>query len=449
MWNINSISKSFFFEDWDISGYFEMVLDRCWNLHGIFLREYGAAGSWIFWGLVFFLSVICFIYMKLLFEAVKKSDRVLNQEIEEECYETEQEEVYRQEEQNLSEQETFDEPTVSDDEHEIVEQSIPNLNQDIIIIDEEQLEMEKKLSAEIVQTSKVSDDYRNLHDVLYKQSKKNNEKESAKQTTVPSVENDVWNLDQAIGVVVNMVAHNVSDKKIAQSIYFLNKGADDAEEIIQLVKSVKNFISYCNTGKFDQLPGRENLPLCSDALYALTQGDNNRCIELMEALLNTQVALAQRQKGLSKELSYALAADYACTTGTLANLSNYELAINSFELALDLAPKNVNALSRCADLYLQDNNLAKAAETYQQVLNLADDVIYPEQKANANLKLAQYYKNSGKMFKADEMEREGRKFYEEHGVKSPLSDKEKETLQVLLSDQAQKMPDYIKTVLKM
>lgn len=450
MFNISNISKSFFLQDWDISGYFAMLSDRFWRLHSIFLREYGESGNWIFWGLIFFLCVIFCVYGKLLFEALKKSDEVLNQEIEEEYYEDAQEEELENEKLLPTPEIIEKEPEVNYEE-ENNEQNIPNLNQEIINIDEEQIEMEKKLSAEIVQTSKVSDDYLNLRNVLYKQSKDNNEKSKAAEKPEVEVisENNVWELDQTIGVIVNMCAHNVSDKKIAQSIYFLNKGVDDVEEIIQLVRAVKNFIAYCNTGKFDQLPGRENLPLCSDALYALAFGDNNRCMELMEALMNTQVALAQRQKGLSKELAYALAADYACTTGTLANLSNYELAINSFELALDLAPKNVNALSRCADLYLQDNNAAKAAETYQQVLNLADDVIYPEQKANANLKLAQYYRNSGKMFKADEMEREGRKFFEEYGIKSPLSDKEKETLKILISEQDKKMPDYIKAVLKM
>lgn len=450
MWNISNISKSFFLEDWNISEYFEMIRDRFGRLHGVFLREYGASGNWIFWGLIFFISVIFFIYIKQISGILKKSNQLLDEEIEEEeCYEDEQSDLYKEEE--IPQTQISESENETDYEEEYNEQNASNLDQDIANVNEEQIEMEKKLSAEIVQTSKVSDDYLNLRDVLYKQSKNNGEKvnNTIEKSVKLSAENDVWELDGLVGVIINMIAHNVSDKKIAQSVYFLNKGVDDAEEIIQLVKAVKSFITYCNTGKFNQLPGRENLPLCSDALYSLAGGDNNRCMELMEALLNTQVALAQRQKGLSKELSYALAAEYACTTGSLANLSNYELAINSFELALDLAPKNVNALSRCADLYLQDNNAAKASEVYQQVLSLADDVLYAEQKANANLKLAQYYRNSGKMFKADEMEREGRKFYEEYGIKNPLSDKEKDTLQILLSDQDEKMPDYVKVVLKM
>ena len=287
--------------------------------------------------------------------------------------------------------------------------------------------------------------------MLYKQSKANSEGKTisfdkAGQQEKPDTDN-VWDLDQLVGVIINMLAHQVSDKKIAQTVYFLNKGADDPEEIMQLVRSIKNFIGYCNTGKFAQLPKSLSLPDCYDAVYSLALGDNKSCMELMEALLNAQVGVAQRQKGLSKELSYALAADYACTMGTLANLNNYELAINSFELALDLAPKNVNALSRAADLYLQDNNSAKAAEIYQQVLNLADNVIYPEQKANANVKLAQYYKTSGKMFKADEMEKEGRKFFDESGIRNPLSDAEKKTLQILLAEQNEKLGEYIKNLL--
>lgn len=453
MWNITDIKRSFFLEDWDISGYFDMVSDRFWFFHDIFLREYGVKGDWIFWGLIFFLGVIICIYIKLLIDILRRTEKVTKMEIQEEEEAEREEEL---EEEHLEEAETSEvieedtengTTTIADVPEEHPAESIME------DIDEEREEMEKKLSAEIVRTSKISDDYLNLKEVLYKQSKTNNDKQQDKEDddnreNIKLTEADVWELWQLTGVVVNMLAHGVSDKKIAQTVYFLNKGVDDAEEVLQLIKAIKSFIGYCNTAKFDELPGRENLPLCSDALYALAQGNNNLCMELMESLLNTQVILAQRQRGLSKDLSYALAADYACTMGTLANLSNYELAINSFELATELAPKNVNALSRCADLYWQDNNIAKAAETYQQVLNLADDVIYPEQKANANLKMAQYFRTAGKMFKADEMEKSGRNFFEEYGLRSPLSDKEKETLSILLEEQTENLGEYVEKLLK-
>ena len=78
---------------------------------------------------------------------------------------------------------------------------------------------------------------------------------------------------------------------------------------------------------------------------------------------------------------------------------------------------------------------------------MADDVIYPEQKANANLKLAQYYRTSGKMFKADEMEKDGRKFFDDYGISVPLSDAEKKTLQVLLDEQDEKIADFVDNLL--
>ena len=453
MWKMTEISKSFFLEDWDIGSYFDMLKERFWGLRDIFLREYGSAGDWFFWGLFFFLGVILCIYIKSLSDMLKKSDEALNEEIEQENEEYTQDlEEYEDNDETQTEYENDEKNDGTGAEVMVInddgDYSLSESQQ--TDIDEEE-EMEKRLSAEIVKTSKISDDYLNLKDVLYKQSKANSEGKTisfdkAGQQEKPDTDN-VWDLDQLVGVIINMLAHQVSDKKIAQTVYFLNKGADDPEEIMQLVRSIKNFIGYCNTGKFAQLPKHLSLPDCYDAVYSLALGDNKACMELMEALLNAQVAVAQRQKGLSKELSYALAADYACTMGTLANLNNYELAINSFELALDLAPKNVNALSRAADLYLQDNNSAKAAEIYQQVLNLADDVIYPEQKANANVKLAQYYKNSGKMFKADEMEKDGRKFFDASGIRNPLSDAEKKTLQILLAEQNDKLGEYIKNLL--
>ena len=452
---ITDIKKSFFFDDWDVGGYFDMINDRFWFFHDIFLREYGAKGEWIFWGLIFFLGAIICIYVKLLADILHRSEKNEQNQTQ---YEENAEDDEENENLSVDEVDELADETENDEITATVadapeKQKAEIVEQNVYYNDEEDEEMEKRLSAEIVKTSKISDDYLNLKNVLYKQSKENNEPQTSENKEENNknselTENDVWELWQLTGVIINMLAHSVSDKKIAQTAYFLNKGVEPAEEIIQLVKALKNFVGYCNTAKFDELPGRENLPLCSEALYALAEGDNSFCMELMESLLNTQVVLAQRQRGLSKDLSYALAADYACTMGTLANLSNYELAINSFELATELAPKNVNALSRCADLYWQDNNIAKAAELYQSVLNLADDVIYPEQKANANLKMAQYYKTAGKMFKADEMEKSGRVFFEDYGIKSPLSDKEKETLQFLLKEQTKKMGEYVKKLLK-
>ncbi len=472
VWKIANISNSFLFEDWNISEYFIMLKRRLLHFREIFLREYGDAGDWYFWGLIFFLIVIFIIYVRLFSETFKRAENI----IEEENDDTDTDEPFEEElpDNNIQQinqttetplyEETNQQYNADNMSANIVEEDAPsakeyvqtNIQQNYEQGEETQTdddvkekeEMDKKISADIVQASKISDDYLNLKNVLYKQSKDNMENSgNSKTSTQIKTQDKIWDLDQTVGIIINMLAHMVSDKKIAQSIHFLNKGADDDEEIIQLIKAIKNFIGYYNTGKFAQLPNIKNLPVCADALFALAAGNTKPCMELMEALLNAQVVLAQRQKGLSKELSYALAAEYACTMGTIANLDNYELAINSFELALDLAPKNVNALSRVADLYWQDNNQAKAADVYQQVLSLADDVIYPEQKANANLKLAQYYRVSGKMFKADEMEKEGRKFFENYGIKNPLSEAEKKTLQILLDEQDEKLSEYIEKLL--
>ena len=462
MLKISDISKSFFLEDWDIYGYFDMLKDRFFRVHDIFLREYGSAGQYLFWGLVFFLAVILCIYIKLLSDMLKRSDKAQEEDSDEEYVdEHDSEEVSKAVSEADSEADADiiveEQPQVvsenAEQQADLFDLTAENYGESVAEdnenIDEEE-EMEKKLSVDIVQKSKVSDDYLNLKDVLYKQSKDNNSSQKTEQKTKSSAilkQDSVWDLDQTVGIIINMLAHRVSDKKIAQSIHYLNKGADDPEEIIQLIKAIKNFVGYCNTAKFDALPNRKSLPENKEVLLALAERDNKPCMELMELLLNAQIALAQRQSGLSKELSYALAADYACTMGTLANISNYELAITSFELALDMAPKNVSALSRCADMYWQDNNAAKAVELYQQVLNLADDVIYPEQKANANLKLAQYYRTSGKMFKADEMEKDGRKFFDDYGISVPLSDAEKKTSQVLLDEQGEKMADFVDNLL--
>ena len=81
---LTDIKKSFFFDDWDIGGYFDMISDRFWFFHDIFLREYGAKGDWIFWGLIFFLGAIICIYIKLLADILRKTEKVTEIEAQEE-----------------------------------------------------------------------------------------------------------------------------------------------------------------------------------------------------------------------------------------------------------------------------------------------------------------------------------------------------------------------------
>lgn len=81
-------------------------------------------------------------------------------------------------------------------------------------------------------------------------------------------------------------------------------------------------------------------------------------------------------------------------------MSDPHLATGSFELAVELSPQNVNAWSRLADMYHLLESHQKAMWAYQQVLEMADEELSPQQIANANKILSQYYYAQGNSLQA-------------------------------------------------
>ena len=151
----------------------------------------------------------------------------------------------------------------------------------------------------------------------------------------------------------------------------------------------------------------------------------------MENLIKQQIDKADTQNGLVKELTYAQAASYACIFGTIAGTNNSELAQNSFELALELAPQNTNAWSRCGDIYWQQGNFDKAVYAYQTVVENGDNVLYAPQIANAQHKLALYYADNGKNNTAMDLEQNSINYYQNSGITTSLSEQENQTLQYI------------------
>ncbi|MBQ2810961.1 MAG: hypothetical protein IJF12_02205 [Alphaproteobacteria bacterium] len=154
---------------------------------------------------------------------------------------------------------------------------------------------------------------------------------------------------------------------------------------------MKNFISLSNNGKFANLPDAAYLPTPEEALYNLAEGDSSYCLAMLEALMNSNIDKGHNVKMVQKrDIAFMEASNYACTFGTLASLSDKHLAVSSFELAIELSPKNVNAWSRVADMYASSSFDSKAIWAYQNVINTGDEDIYPHQVANAYMQMAKF-----------------------------------------------------------
>ena len=256
------------------------------------------------------------------------------------------------------------------------------------------------------------------------------------------------NINELISLIINMLSREVSAEKIAQAVYYRNQGQTEKEEILQTISAVRDFISLCNTGKFDNLPARQELPTNEEAVLAWANGDNSYCLSLLENLIKQQIDNAETKEGLVKELSYAQAASYACIFGTIAGINNSELAQNSFELALELAPQNTNAWSRCGDIYWQQGSYNKAVYAYQTVAENGDENLYAPQIANARHKLALYYAENGKPDAAMTLEQDSINYYQNSGITTALSSKENEVLSFIAENQQQNLRPAVSKLLQ-
>ena len=68
MIKITETAKYFFDQNWNFGEYFQMLKTRFLHTHDMFAKEFGSNGEWLFWGFLFFLVLIAFIYIKSLKE---------------------------------------------------------------------------------------------------------------------------------------------------------------------------------------------------------------------------------------------------------------------------------------------------------------------------------------------------------------------------------------------
>ena len=308
-------------------------------------------------------------------------------------------------------------------------------------------EKEQELSRDLVLSSATTDDILRLKDHLKYQAKQNqdirldwdknidNIQEELDNTTSLNYQRPQESMKDLIGLIINMLSREVTPQKIAQAVYYRNQGEKNTEEILQTISAVRDFVTLCNTGKFNSLPARSELPSNNEALYNWAQGDNSLCLLLLENLIKQQIDTADTKSGLPQDLIYAQAASYSCLFGTIAMENNLELAQNSFELALELAPQSINAWSRCGDVYWQQKDYKNAVYAYQNVADNGDKILYAPQIANARHKLAEYHTDSGNTDTAAKLEKDSQSYYDEIGITKALSDKENESLNFIAENQ--------------
>lgn len=250
------------------------------------------------------------------------------------------------------------------------------------------------------------------------------------------------------GLIINMIGRNIDEGKIAQTIKYKCDENSTEEEIIQFVEAIKSFISISNNDKFAHLPDAELLPTPEEALYDLATGKPDNCLALLQALINYNIDKCDQIKGSAKrDIAFLEASNYACIFGSIACLNDPILAANSFELAIELSPKNVNAWSRAADMYGLSDSDARAIWAYNNVLNIGNEDVYPHQMANANKQLSQYYDKQGDSIKARSLSNYSNAYYARIGINQDLTGKEQEIIGMIESKQEEELPETVSKLL--
>lgn len=324
--------------------------------------------------------------------------------------------------------------------------------------EKEQLEKERELSADLVRASQETDDILNLKkgygELKEKMLKHARDENIRLQKTVQEIQpaaaqNDVptGRIEDFVALVLNLLGRGVNEAKIIQALYHYYKTSFKEEDVFQIVRAVRDFLGLCNAGKFDPLPDKNQLPPLQDAICALARGQAKQCLILLQSLLNYQMDLADSETGIIQDLNYAIAANYACLMGNLARLNDIELAHNSFELATELAPKNVRAWNRLGDMYMLKDTPEKALIAFQNVLDIGDEILYAAQIADAQQYLSTYFQNMGLTAKAAEMREASNRFYEASGIRTPLSSVENIVFQTILNNSAENTPIAVAALL--
>lgn len=382
---------------------------KCDRLYTRIIEEFGPNGILVVSLFAFFLGIIVIIYIKSVIDTFRSAS-----DVEENCLSTD--DISKISEETVAQMEKDCLPT--DDISEMSEETVA------------QLEAEKELSLHLVAASENSDDflgisqdYERLKNTMQKYTQTQQEEfktwQNSAKTEVLSATR--LHIREMVSIIVKMLARQVSEPKIAQ-VLMQRSISIEVENVLQTIRSVRDFIGLANAQMFAELPEAKNLPKATEALRVLCEkGDNTLCLELLQKLTSQYVDDAMPENGVTRQMLLAQAANYACLTGNFAALDDMNLALTSYNFATEVSPESVNAWSRLGDAYMATGNEMKAMFAYQSVLELADPYMYKEQIANAKNHLAPYYERQELEYKALAFKQEATRYYEDYGLYAELT----------------------------
>lgn len=310
-----------------------------------------------------------------------------------------------------------------------------------------QIEEEKEISRDIIAASETSDDflhisedYGRLKEIMQRHAGKKTaeirEQTGKNMQHLQILSPQERAVHQYIAPIIKLLGRQVSEYKTAQAVFHRISPSRDEEDVLQTVRSICDFIGLAKHKIFANLPESRQLPSSAAALSALAEkGDNTLCLELLKYLTKRYIEDAEEETGINQKLHFAQAANYACLAGNFAFLDDTDLALASYQFATEISPENVNAWSRLGDAFWRQGYAEKAMFAYQSVLELGNHAMYGGQIANAKKHLATYYKQQGIETQAQIYLEASDRYYNENGLREPLSEIEDAAYDVVMGRQ--------------
>ena len=224
-------------------------------------------------------------------------------------------------------------------------------------------------------------------------------------------------LSDLMGLVMDMLSRGIDDYKIAQTLMYKTQGSVREDDILQLIESIKNFVALGINSRFEVLRKNKSIPPVEAALLHLVEGDTSLALILMESLMDYNISRAAglKQEG-RREAAMIDTSFLSLVFGSLASLTDPKLALEAFELSIELNPKNIGSWNKAADMYANLDMNKKAVWAYENILNNADERAHPRQVAHAKKMLAAHYQQQGEFIHAKKLYDGSRTFYDSIGI---------------------------------
>ncbi len=242
-------------------------------------------------------------------------------------------------------------------------------------------------------------------------------------------------MNELLGLIIDMIGRGVDDLKIAQTILYRNHYMSSEEDVFQIIDSIKNFIDICKNQEFSKLDNYDSLPNEEDALIHMAEGDTTPALALLENLMDLHIDYVSKP-GMEnrRDETFRMVSEQAVTFGNLAAINDVHLATGAFELAIELNPQNIPAWSRLADMYAKAESNSKAIWAYQNILDMADGEINAREVANASKNMSQYLYAQGNSLQAAKLYNSSKQYYDAMGVNRRLDKQEIEIIEIIESN---------------